>query len=156
MTYIMVTGPMGAGKSTFMRSLPKPWGNFVSPDKVPDMMLDHSCELDGMMFYEIDAPTATGKVWINWLVAANTQIVVANGLNNPDENFVELWNYLIKNTPNTNRIIVLNRIKEIRKGWKNYSNEKIMCVGIGKTIDEETAVASKKDIAKIINYLKHE
>ena len=156
MTYIMVTGPMGAGKSTFMRSLPKPWGNFVSPDKVPDMMLDHSCELYGMMFYEIDAPTATGKVWIDWLVAANTQIVVANGLNDPDENFIELWNYLIKNTPNTNRIIVLNRTKEIRKEWKNYSNEKIMCVGIGETIDEETAVASKKDIAKIINYLKHE
>ena len=74
-------------------------------------------------------------------ISANTQIVVVNGLKDPDENFIELWNYLIKNTPNTSRIIVLNRTKEIRKGWKNYSNEKIMCVGIGETIDEETAVA---------------
>ena len=66
MTYILVTGPMGAGKSTFMRSLPRPRGNFVIPDNVPDMMLDHSCELDGMMFYEIDAPTATGKVSVSY------------------------------------------------------------------------------------------
>ncbi len=39
MTYILVTGPMGAGKSTFMRSLPRTRGNFVVPDNVPDMML---------------------------------------------------------------------------------------------------------------------
>ena len=64
MKYIMVTGPMGAGKSTFMRSLPKPWGNFVVPNGVPDMLLDHACQLDNLMLYEIDAPTATGKVWI--------------------------------------------------------------------------------------------
>ena len=31
MTYILVTGPMGAGKSTFMRSLPRPQGNFTVP-----------------------------------------------------------------------------------------------------------------------------
>ena len=31
MTYVMVTGPMGAGKSTFMRSLPKPWNDFIIP-----------------------------------------------------------------------------------------------------------------------------
>ena len=36
MRYVMITGPMGAGKSTFMRSLPKPWGNFVTPEHVPD------------------------------------------------------------------------------------------------------------------------
>ena len=42
MRYVMVTGPMGAGKSTFMRSLPKPWGNFVVPENVPDMLLDHA------------------------------------------------------------------------------------------------------------------
>ena len=40
MRYVMVTGPMGAGKSTFMRSLPKPWGDFVTPEDVPDMLLD--------------------------------------------------------------------------------------------------------------------
>ena len=42
MRYVMVTGPMGAGKSTFMRSLPKPRGNFVAPANVPDMLLDLS------------------------------------------------------------------------------------------------------------------
>ena len=113
MKYIMVTGPMGAGQSTFMRSLPKPWGNFVVPDNVPDMLLDHACELNNIMLYEIDAPTATGKVWIDWLRAANMQIVVGNGLEKPDSHFIELWNYLERNTPDTNRIIVLNRTKEI-------------------------------------------
>ena len=117
MTYIMVTGPMGAGKSTFMRSLPKPRENFVAPKNVPDMLLDHSCKLNNLMFYEIDAPTATGKVWIDWLKAANTQLVIVNGLKDPDKHFIELWNYLEKNTPNTKKVIILNRIKEI-----NYSH----------------------------------
>ena len=53
MNYIMVTGPMGAGKSTFMRSLPKPWGNFVIPEGVPNMLLDYACELNKLMFYAI-------------------------------------------------------------------------------------------------------
>ena len=55
MGYVMVTGPMGSGKSTFMRSLPKPWREFIVPPNVPDMMLDHSCRLNGMMFYETSA-----------------------------------------------------------------------------------------------------
>ena len=89
MNYVMVTGPMGAGKSTFMRSLPKPQGNFIVPDNVPDMWLDFSCEINGKMFYEIDAPTATGKMWIDWLKAADIQIIVGNGLKEPDEHFLE-------------------------------------------------------------------
>jgi hypothetical protein len=145
---------MGAGKSTFMRSLPKPQGNFVVPNNVPDMMLDYSCELDGFMFYEIDAPTATGKTWIEWLKVADVQIIVGNGLNGPDENFVELWDYLTNNTPDKKRVIILNRTDEIKSEWKNYSNEKIMCVGMGNIIDEETAIAANKDIIAIINYLK--
>ena len=40
--YVMVTGQMGAGKSTFMRSLPKPWSDFIIPKNVPDMLLDLS------------------------------------------------------------------------------------------------------------------
>jgi len=155
MTYVMVTGPMGAGKSTFMRSLPKPSGDFVIPDNVPDMWLDFSCELNGIMFYEIDAPTATGKMWIDWLKAANTQIIIGNGLDKPDEHFLELWEYLKDNTPNTNRIIVLNRTKEMGKGWEKYKNETIFCVGMGKTIDEETAIASEKDISKVLEYLNN-
>ena len=153
MTYIMVTGPMGAGKSTFMRSLPKPWGNFVVPKNVPDMLLDHSCKLNNLMFYEIDAPTATGKVWIDWLKAANIQLVVVNGLKYPDENFIELWNYLEKNTPNTKKVIILNRIKEINKKWKEYSKNTLFCIGIGEIIDEETALASKNDIMAVVDYL---
>ena len=154
MSYVMVTGPMGAGKSTFMRSLPKPWGNFVVPDNVPDMLLDHACKLNDFMFYEIDAPTATGKVWINWLKIADIQIVVGNGLDEPDNHFVKLWNYLIQNTPDTDRIIVLNRVNKIGEKWTNYSKEKILCVGIGETIDEETAVASENDILAVITHLK--
>jgi len=153
MNYIMVTGPMGAGKSTFMRSLPKPWGNFVMPEGVPDMLLDHACELKKIMFYEIDAPTATGKVWIDWIKAANMQIVVGNGLEKPDNHFIELWKYLEENTPNTKRIIILNRTEKINKNWKRYTDEKIFCVGIGEIIDEETALASKNDIMAVIDYL---
>jgi len=154
MNYVMVTGPMGAGKSTFMRSLPKPWGNFVVPENVPDMLLDHACELNGFMFYEIDAPTATGKVWIDWLKAADVQVVMANGLEKPDNHFVELWDYLKENTPDTEQIIILNRVDEIGEKWAKYSKENVLCVGIGETIDEETAIASENDILTVINYLK--
>jgi len=153
MNYVMVTGPMGAGKSTFMRSLPKPWGNFVIPNNVPDMLLDHACELNNLMFYEIDAPTATGKVWIDWLKAANVQIVVGNGLKKPDNHFIELWSYLEENTPNTKRIIILNRIEKLNEEWKMYSDNKIFCVGIGEIIDEETALASKNDIMAVVDYI---
>ena len=156
MTYILVTGPMGAGKSTFMRSLPKSQENFMIPNNVPDMMLDHSCELDGMMFYEIDAPTATGKVWIEWIKASDMQIVIGDGRNKPDQNFVELWNYLTENTPDTDRVIILNRTNKIGNGWSDYSNERIMCVGLGETIDEETAIASQTDILAITKYLSDE
>ena len=149
----MVTGPMGAGKSTFMRSLPKPWSNFEIPENVPDMLLDHACKLNNLMFYEIDAPTATGKVWIDWLKIANLQIVVGNGLEEPDRHFIELWNYLEENTPNTKRIVILNRIEKITEKWNSYSNNKIFCIGMGKTIDEETALASKNDIMAVVTYL---
>ena len=153
MNYVMVTGPIGAGKSTFMRSLPKPQGNFIVPDNVPDMWLDFSCEINGKMFYEIDAPTATGKMWIDWLKAADIQIIVGNGLKEPDEHFLELWEYLQDNTPNTKRLIVLNRTKIIEKGWEKYGNETLLCVGMGETIDEETAIASESDILAVIKYL---
>ena len=154
MRYVLVTGPMGAGKSTFMRSLPKPWGDFVVPENVPDMLLDYACELSNFMFYEIDAPTATGKIWIDWLKAADLQIVIGNGLNEPDENFIGLWNYLKVNTPNTERMIILNRVKKITKEWNDYAQENIMCVGIGETINEETAIASENDILTVLNHIK--
>ena len=153
MNYVMVTGPMGAGKSTFMRSLPKPQGNFIVPDNVSDMWLDFSCEINGKMFYEIDAPTATGKMWIDWLKAADIQIIVGNGLKEPDDHFLELWEYLQDNTPNTKRLIVLNRTKIIEKGWGKYDNEALLCVGMGETIDEETAIASESDILAVLKYL---
>ena len=149
----MVTGPMGAGKSTLMRSLPKPWGNFVVPNSVPDMLLDHACELSNLMLYEIDAPTATGNAWIDWLKAANMQIVVGNGLEKPDSHFIELWNYLERNTPDTNRIIVLNRTKKIIPEWNKYNNNTIFSIGMGEVIDEETAQASKNDIMAVVDYI---
>ena len=154
MRYVMVTGPMGAGKSTFMRSLPKPWGNFIIPKNVPDMLLDYACELNNFMFYEIDAPTATGKIWIDWLKVADLQIVIGNGLNEPDEHFVELWNYLKENTPDTKRIIILNRVNKIGKEWNDYAQETVLCVGIGETINEEIAIASENDILAVLNHIK--
>ena len=105
------------------------------------------------MFYEIDAPTATGKMWIDWLKAADIQIIVGNGLKEPDEHFLELWEYLQDNTPNTKRLIVLNRTKIIEKGWEKYGNETLLCVGMGETIDEETAIASESDILAVLKYL---
>jgi hypothetical protein len=65
-----------------------------------------------------------------------------------------LWDYLIQNTPNTDRIIVLNRVNRIGEKWVNYSDEKILCVGMGETINEETAVASENDILAAITHLK--
>ena len=153
MRYVMVTGPMGAGKSTFMRNLPKPQGNFVMPDNVPDMLLDYACELNNLMFYEIDAPTATGKMWLDWLKVANIQIIVGNGLKKPDSHFVELWNYLEENTPETDRIIILNRVEEISKEWDTYAKNKTFCIGMGEIINEETAITSKNDIMTVIDYL---
>ena len=153
MKYVMVTGPMGAGKSTLMRNLPKPQGNFVLPNNVPDMLLDYACELNNLMFYEIDAPTATGKMWLDWLKVANVQIVVGNGLKKPDSHFIELWNYLEQKTPETDRIIILSRVKEISKGWNTYSENKIFCIGMGEIINEETAITSKNDIMTVVDYL---
>ena len=153
MKYVMVTGPMGAGKSTFMRSLPKSRENFIVPESVPDMLLDHACKLNNLMFYEIDAPTATGKVWIDWVKAANIQIVVGNGLNGPDSHFIDLWKYLERTTPNTKKIILLNRTENIEPEWENYGNTKIFCIGMGQIIDEETALASKNDIMAVVDYL---
>ena len=153
MTYVMVTGPMGAGKSTFMRSLPKPWNDFITPKNVPDMLLDHACNLKNLMLYEIDAPTATGKVWIDWLKVADIQVVVANGKNKPDNNFIELWDYLEKKTPNTKKIIILNRTKKISEQWSTYDNNEIFCIGNGEKINEETALAPKSDIRAVLDYI---
>ena len=82
------------------------------------------------------------------------EVIVGNGIEEPDENFIELWDYLVKNTPDIKRIIILNRTKIIAKKWKAYSAENIMCIDIGKTIDEETAIASENDISTIIDYLE--
>ncbi|MEC8875746.1 MAG: hypothetical protein VYE50_04180, partial [Candidatus Thermoplasmatota archaeon] len=68
--------------------------------------------------------------------------------------FLELWDYLAENTPDTDRMIILNRTNEISDDWNDYSNEEMMCVGLGETIDEETAMASEKDILAIMEGLK--
>ena len=81
------------------------------------------------------------------------QIVIGNGLEKPDSHFIELWNYLERNTPDTNRIIVLNRTKKIIPEWNKYNNNTIFCIGIGEVIDEETAQASKNDIMAVVNHI---
>ena len=153
MTYVMVTGPMGAGKSTFMRSLPKPWNDFIIPKNVPDMLLDYACRLKNLMFYEIDAPRQRQMCIRDRLKVADIQVVVANGKNKPDNNFIELWDYLEKKTPNTKKIIILNRTKKISEQWSTYNDNEIFCIGIGKTINEETALASKNDIRAVLDYI---
>ena len=49
-----------------------------------------------------------------------------------------------RNTPNTKKIIILNRTKKISEQWNMYNNNEIFCIGIGKIIDEETALSLKK------------
>ena len=34
-----------------------------------------------------------------------------------------------------------------------YGNETLLCVGMGETIDEETAIASESDILAVLKYL---
>ena len=46
----MVTGPMGAGKSTLMRSLPEQ-ASFAPPPGVPEMFLDHACSCRTLQLY---------------------------------------------------------------------------------------------------------
>ena len=54
----------------------------------------------------------------------------------------------------TERIIILNRVNKIGNEWNGYARETVMCVGIGKTIDEETAIASENDILTVLNHIK--
>ena len=65
----------------------------------------------------------------------------------------ELWDYLESNTPNTKKIIVLNRTKKISEQWSTYNDSEIFCIGIGKIINEETALASKNDIRAVLDYI---
>ena len=81
------------------------------------------------------------------------QIVVGNGLEKPDSHFIDLWKYLERNTPDTNRIIILNRTKEAIPEWNMYDNNTIFCIGMGEVIDEETAQASKNDIMTVVDYV---
>ena len=45
-------------------------------------------------------------------------------------------------------------MNKIGKEWKDYAQETVMCVGIGETIDEETAIASENDILAVLNHIK--
>ena len=83
MSYVMVTGPMGAGKSTLKRSLPEQ-EPFAPPPGVPEMFLDHACGYRGLQLYEIDEPTALGARWADWLRAADAFLLVASAAAGPD------------------------------------------------------------------------
>ena len=48
----------------------------------------------------------------------------------------------------------LHSKKKIESTTAISSDEKILCVGIGETIDEETAIASENDILAVVNYIK--
>ena len=51
------------------------------------------------------------------------------------------------------KIIILNRTKKISEQWNTYNDNEIFCIGIGKIINEETALASKNDIRAVLDYL---
>ena len=51
------------------------------------------------------------------------------------------------------KIIILNRTKKISEQWSNYDNNEIFCIGNGKKINEETALASKSDIRAVLDYI---
>ncbi len=109
MKYVMVTGPMGGGKSTLLRSLPGPRERFVPPPDVPDMMQENAFALGAVHFYEIDEPTARGAVWRPWLAAADAIVMVVDAHAPDAVEAQRLWARLAEVAPDTLRLLVLNR-----------------------------------------------
>ena len=145
MSYVMVTGPMGAGKSTLMRSLPEQ-EPFAPPPGVPEMFLDHACGCRGLQLYEIDEPTALGARWADWLRAADAFLLVASAAAGPDA-VTPLLDHLRAACPETPCLLVASRCDE-PPGWE-LSVDAIETLAPGAVLDEDRALAEPADIERI-------
>ncbi len=146
MSYVMVTGPMGAGKSTLMRSLPgqEP---FAPPPGVPEMFLDHACGYRGLQIYEIDEPTALGVRWKAWLRATDVFLLVASAAAGPDA-VAPLLAHLQAACPETPCLLVVSRCDE-SPGWE-LPVDAVETLAPGTVLDEDRALAEPVDIERIL------
>ena len=153
MNYVMVTGAMGAGKSTLIRSLPER-GVFTPPPDVPEMFLDNACSCQGQQFYEIDEPTALGGRWIDWLGAANAFLLVADADAGPTA--VEfLLARLISVSSETPCLLIVNRWSGGRRNvWQLPRVVAVELLSPGTVLDEERALTQPEEVERILTRLQ--
>ncbi|MAH17883.1 MAG: hypothetical protein CL960_05280 [Euryarchaeota archaeon] len=149
MSYVMVTGPMGAGKSTLMRSLPEQ-ASFAPPPGVPEMFLDHACSCRTLQLYEIDEPTALGARWADWLRAADAFLLIATAAAGP-ESVAPLLAHLRGTCPETPCLLVASRWPDgSREAWELPGVSAFEMLAPGTVLDEDRALAEPADIERIL------
>jgi len=152
-SYVMVTGPMGAGKSTLMRSLPEQ-EPFAPPPGVPEMFLDHACSCRTLQLYEIDEPTALGARWAGWLRAADAFLLVASAATGP-EAVVPLLAHLREICPETGCLLVVSRWPGGScEEWQQPGVSAVETLAPGAVLDEDRALAEPADIERILARLQ--
>ena len=146
MSYVMVTGPMGAGKSTLMRSLPEQ-ASFAPPPGVPEMFLDYACSCRTLQLYEIDEPTALGAHWTNWLRAADVFLLIATAAAGPAAVAI-LLAHLQATCPETPCLLIVNHCNE-SPDWE-LPVDAVETLAPGEILDEDRALAVPADIERIL------
>ena len=147
MSYVMVTGPMGAGKSTLMRSLPEQ-EPFAPPPGVPEMFLDHACNCRTLQLYEIDEPTALG------VRAADAFLLVASAATGP-EAVAPLLAHLREFCPETGCLLIVSRWPGGScEEWQQPGVSAVETLAPGTALDEGRALAEPADIERILARLQ--
>lgn len=161
MKYVMITGPMGGGKSTLLRSLPGSRGRFVPPPDVPDMMQETAFALGAVHFYEIDEPTARGAVWRPWLAAADVMVMVVDAHAPDSAEARRLWARLAEVAPVTPRLLVLNHAPAGAGGRipdpmpaALPGAAAVVAVRSGRLLDEERAEAPAGDVRALLDEVR--